>query len=60
MSNRHPQSNDTRNVTREELVALLNEDLAGEYQAIISYVIYSQVLKGTIHEHCRRVANACR
>jgi len=33
-------------VTREGLVALLNEDLAGEYQAIISYVIYSQVLKG--------------
>jgi len=33
-------------VTREELVGLLNEDLAGEYQAIISYVIYSQVLKG--------------
>ena len=32
--------------TRENLVALLNEDLAGEYQAIISYVIYSQVLKG--------------
>ncbi len=33
-------------VTRGDLVALLNEDLAGEYQAIISYVIYSQVLKG--------------
>ena len=33
-------------VTREDLIALLNEDLAGEYQAIISYVIYSQVLKG--------------
>lgn len=33
-------------VTREELVGLLNEDLAGEYQAIIAYVIYSQVLKG--------------
>ena len=33
-------------VTREELVGFLNEDLAGEYQAIISYVIYSQVLKG--------------
>lgn len=33
-------------VTREELIRLLNEDLAGEYQAIISYVIYSQVLKG--------------
>jgi bacterioferritin len=33
-------------VTREELVTLLNEDLSREYQAIISYVIYSQVLKG--------------
>lgn len=32
--------------TREQLVNFLNEDLAGEYQAIISYVIYSQVLKG--------------
>ena len=33
-------------ITREELVQLLNEDLSGEYQAIISYVVYSQVLKG--------------
>ncbi len=33
-------------VTREDLVALLNSDLAREYQAIISYVVYSQVLKG--------------
>ena len=33
-------------VTREQLIKLLNEDLAGEYQAIISYVIYSQVLTG--------------
>ena len=33
-------------ISREELIELLNEDLAGEYQAIISYVIYSQVLKG--------------
>ncbi len=32
--------------TREDLVRLLNEDLAREYQAVISYVIYSQVLKG--------------
>ncbi len=37
---------DTRDVTREDLIAFLNEDLAGEYQAIISYVIYSQVIKG--------------
>jgi bacterioferritin len=33
-------------VTREQLVELLNEDLSREYQAIIAYVIYSQVLKG--------------
>jgi bacterioferritin len=32
--------------TREQLIALLNEDLAREYQAIIAYVVYSQVLKG--------------
>jgi bacterioferritin len=33
-------------IERDELIDLLNEDLEGEYQAIISYVIYSQVLKG--------------
>ncbi len=33
-------------ITREQLVGLLNEDLSREYQAIIAYVIYSQVLKG--------------
>jgi bacterioferritin len=33
-------------VTREELAKLLNEDLSREYQAIIAYVVYSQVLKG--------------
>jgi bacterioferritin len=33
-------------ITREGLVELLNEDLAREYQAIIAYVVYSQVLKG--------------
>ena len=33
-------------VSRNDLIALLNEDLAREYQAIISYVVYSQVLKG--------------
>jgi bacterioferritin len=37
---------DTKLVTREELVNLLNEDLEREYQAIIAYVVYSQVLKG--------------
>ena len=33
-------------VTREQLIGLMNEDLAREYQAIIAYVVYSQVLKG--------------
>ena len=33
-------------ITREQLIGLLNEDLAREYQAIIAYVVYSQALKG--------------
>ena len=33
-------------ITREQLIAKLNEDLSREYQAIIAYVVYSQVLKG--------------
>jgi bacterioferritin len=37
---------DRTSITREQLAALLNEDLAREYQAIIAYVVYSQVLKG--------------
>src|ERR1700719_3681313 len=33
-------------VARDRLAELLNEDLSREYQAIIGYVVYSQVLKG--------------
>jgi bacterioferritin len=33
-------------VNRTELIDSLNKDLAREYQAIIAYVVYSQVLKG--------------
>jgi bacterioferritin len=33
-------------VSRTRLIELLNEDLAREYQAIIGYVVYSQVIKG--------------
>ena len=33
-------------VTRKDLITKLNEDLSREYQAIIAYVVYSQVLKG--------------
>jgi bacterioferritin len=36
----------TPDLTRDQLIELLNEDLSREYQAIIAYVIYSQVLKG--------------
>jgi bacterioferritin len=36
-------------VTRKELIKLLNEDLSREYQAIIAYVVYSQVLKGAAY-----------
>jgi bacterioferritin len=31
---------------RDALIQSLNEDLAREYQAIIAYIVYSQVLKG--------------
>src|SRR5262245_28554586 len=37
---------DASPITRKQLIDLLNEDLAREYQAIIAYVNYSQVLKG--------------
>ena len=36
-------------ITRDKLVELLNQDLEREYQAIISYVNYSQVLKGAAY-----------
>lgn len=32
-------------ISRDRLAELLNEDLCREYQAIIAYVVYSQVLK---------------
>jgi bacterioferritin len=35
-----------KDISRDHLAELLNEDLAREYQAIIAYVVYSQVLKG--------------
>lgn len=33
-------------ITRDQLIANLNEDLSREYQAIIAYVVYSQAIKG--------------
>ena len=46
MADEPTASKGTTNVSREQLIELLNEDLAREYQAIIAYVVYSQVLKG--------------
>jgi bacterioferritin len=40
-----PQSAEVE-ITRDRLAELLNEDLSREYQAIIAYVVYSQVLSG--------------
>lgn len=39
-------ASDSSPVSRKQLIELLNQDLAREYQAIIAYIVYSQVLKG--------------
>ena len=41
-----PAGNGNTAISRTRLAELLNEDLSREYQAIIAYVVYSQVLKG--------------
>ena len=45
MADTKSAANET-DVSRDRLAELLNEDLSREYQAIISYVVYSQVLTG--------------
>ena len=42
---------DKKKITRKQMVDLLNQDLAREYQAIIAYIIYSQTLKGAEFNH---------
>ena len=44
----------TTSVTREHLIAALNGDLAREYQAIIAYITYSQVMKGAQYMNIAR------
>jgi len=39
----------SKEITRKQLIEGLNEDLSREYQAIIAYVNYSQVLKGAAY-----------
>jgi bacterioferritin len=43
MADKHDSS---KPISREQLIAALNEDLSREYQAIIAYVVYSKVIKG--------------
>jgi bacterioferritin len=40
------QKSNENEISRDRLAELLNQDLSREYQAIIAYVVYSQVLKG--------------
>lgn len=51
-------NNNGSSITREQLIQLLNEDLAGEYQAIIAYTVYSQVLKGAAYTDIARELEA--
>lgn len=43
------KTNPALKISRLQMIKLLNEDLAGEYQAIIAYTVYSQVLKGAVY-----------
>ena len=52
------QTNAGLNITRKRMIELLNEDLAGEYQAIIAYTVYSQVLKGAAYTDIARELEA--
>lgn len=36
---------------RKKMIELLNDDLSREYQAVIAYTVYSQVLKGAQYMH---------
>jgi bacterioferritin len=49
MSEQKAEKNANAPISRERLAELLNEDLSREYQAIIAYVVYSQVLKGAAY-----------
>jgi bacterioferritin len=40
----------TEKISREEMIRLLNEDLAREFQAVIAYVVYSQTMKGAKYQ----------
>src|SRR5580692_13103184 len=41
-------------ISREQMARLLNDDLSREYQAVIAYTVYSQVLKGAAYTDIAR------
>ena len=45
------QQQERYKISREEMIELLNEDLAREYQAVIAYTVYSQVIKGAAYNN---------
>lgn len=45
------RSNRSTPISRQEMIGLLNQDLAREYQAIIAYTVYSQTMKGAKYLH---------
>jgi bacterioferritin len=45
---------DKLKVSRPKMIALLNEDLAREYQAVIAYTVYSQTMKGAAYTDIAR------
>ncbi len=52
MENKNPASAaKAAPISRKEMIKLLNEDLAREYQAIIAYIVYSQTMKGAKFQH---------
>jgi len=48
LADHEPEGHDNK-ISRDRLAELLNEDLSREYQAIIAYVVYSQVLTGAAY-----------
>src|SRR5262249_31017584 len=46
MADKTTTRNGAATTSREQLIQNLNDDLAREYQAVIAYVVYSQVIKG--------------
>jgi bacterioferritin len=58
MTNKKENNATNCEVTREQMIELLNEDLAGEYQAIIAYIVYSQTLKGAAYTDIARELEA--